>query len=116
MKSLKLCENLPWMVFIDFNEVLKVSEKWGGRTRLESQMRAFRDCLLAYDLEDLGFSGPPFTWYNNHEGDQRILERIDRALANSQWWSQFPNVNLTHRYATYSNHCPYGLIPVAQYT
>lgn len=80
----------------DYNEVLKVSEKWGSRTWAERQMDAFWDCITNFELEDLGYFGPPFTWCNNCEGDQRILERIDHALANSGWSNMFPNASVFH--------------------
>lgn len=76
LKSLRQNEDYAWMVFKDFNEVLKVLEKWGSRTCPESQMKTFRDYLFACDLADLGFSSSPFTWCKNSDGDQRILERI----------------------------------------
>lgn len=76
------------------------------RTRAESQMKAFKNCLLDCELEDLGFLDFFFTWCNNHKGEQKILEKIDIALTNSQWYNQFSNVSVVHGLLAYSNHCP----------
>lgn len=59
-------------------------------------MWAFCDCLTDYELNDLGFLGFPFTWCDNCQGDQRILERIDCAVANSKWCTQLPNAYVVH--------------------
>lgn len=99
---------LWWALFLfqDFNEILDVTEKWGCRLRAESQIGAFRSCLADCELEDLGLSGPPFIWCNNRERDQRILERINQALANSLWYTQFLNVSVVHDLSAHSDHCP----------
>lgn len=46
-----------WLVFCDFNEILGLYEKWGGRDRREKQMIEFRVVLNDCDLRDLGFVG-----------------------------------------------------------
>lgn len=63
-----------WEQFEDFNEILFHSEKWGGRDHLEKQLEDFKEVLSFCELRDLGFRGNLFTWYNNRDGDQRILE------------------------------------------
>ena len=52
---------LPWMCFGDFNEILFASEKQGGHPRAQSCMEKFRTALEYCELEDLGFSGDPYT-------------------------------------------------------
>lgn len=44
----------PWVVLGDYNEILHVAKKWGGRARSENQMGNFWDVLVACDLRDLG--------------------------------------------------------------
>lgn len=73
----------PWLVFGDFSEVLQFSEKWGGKARFEKQMNDFLEVLETFELKDLGYEGSSFTWCNDHYGDGRIFERLDRFLANS---------------------------------
>lgn len=64
----------PWLVFGDFNEILHVSEKWGGRARSKKQINDFHEFLDVCELRDLGYNSSPFTWSNNREGGSRISE------------------------------------------
>lgn len=47
----------PWLVCGDFNEAMWQHEHMSRAQRSENQMGLFRDCLLACELWDLGFSG-----------------------------------------------------------
>lgn len=67
-------DDKPWLGLVDFNEVLHLYEKWGGKDRLEKQMEVFRSVLV--ELRDLGFSGTPFTWFNNRDGDNQIMKGL----------------------------------------
>lgn len=51
----------PCLFFGDFNEILSTSEKMGDNVRCENDMVAFRNCMDAYELRDLGFRGGFFT-------------------------------------------------------
>lgn len=45
-------------------------------------MDAFRRVFKDGCLTDLGWRGSKFTWYNGHENESIIIERLDRAIAN----------------------------------
>lgn len=64
----------------------------------------------------MGFKGQPFTWSNNWECDQRIQERLDRAVANAAWITQYPSITVTHKLLLGSDHCPLvvSLMPKAE--
>ncbi|KAE8787353.1 hypothetical protein D1007_38755 [Hordeum vulgare] len=53
-------------------------------------MVAFRDCLEACKLADLGFLGIPFTYNNGQSMDQNVEVRLDRACADEAWRDIFP--------------------------
>lgn len=72
----------PWVCLGDFNEIVDMSEKIGGRERASGQMEVFRHTLLYCTLSDLGGYGPKFTWQNEQEGEYFIQERLDRGVAN----------------------------------
>lgn len=72
-------------------------------------MDRFREVLEVCALQDLGFLGSPFAWCNNIDGEHQILERLDHYLANSEWYSLFPNSYVYHGHAPYSDHCPIWL-------
>ncbi|CAL1384548.1 unnamed protein product [Linum trigynum] len=68
----------PWILAGDFNSILQPSDKMGGAPFDASRARDFQDCVLDSGLTDLGFSGPPFTWFR-----AGTKERLDRGLVNS---------------------------------
>lgn len=77
----------------DFNGIFSF-EKRGGRLWDEKQMVAFKHTLEDCRLHDLGFSGQWFTWERGQLVDNNIHERLDRGVANSDWWIQFPNYSM----------------------
>jgi hypothetical protein len=85
----------------DFNEILFTHEKEGGNQRPQPYMQSFRDVLSECALEDLGFSGNPFTWKRG-----MIRERLDRAVANGNWMIMHPGATLQHLEFTRSDHRP----------
>lgn len=60
-------------------------EKYGSIRRPRWQMNDFQTAPEFCNLNDLGFSGPKFTWCNMREGAQYTKERLDRATTNTQW-------------------------------
>jgi exonuclease III len=107
--------SLPWLCADDFNELLSGEEKWGRLPRPESQMNMFRQLVDDCGFIDLGFHGAPFTWWNNRDGRARVLERLDRCLATAEWLHRFPDCQVHHLQAVFSDHRPLclDLIPQA---
>lgn len=73
--------DIPWLCAGDFNEVLDMSEKWGGRDRNLNQITSFKQAIDDACLRDMGFVGNPYTWSKGRLYATRILERLDRAFA-----------------------------------
>jgi endonuclease/exonuclease/phosphatase family metal-dependent hydrolase len=96
MRELKAQYDLPWAIIGDFNEITFSHENDGGNPRPEPFMQAFRDAL-----EDLGFSGDPFTWKRG-----RIRERLDRVVTNNAWNIMHPGALVKHLGYAHSDHCP----------
>ena len=106
LRVLRGHHTLPWLCGGDFNELLQGEEKWGRVARPESQMKAFRQVVDDCGFVDLGFVGPPYTWWNKQNGTARVLERLDRCLASADWLLQFPNSRVYHLHAVFSDHRP----------
>lgn len=106
LKALTPLSLVPWMCIGDVNEILTVSEKVGGLTRQQNQMRAFQQTLEFCGLTDLGFVGPKFTWSNCQEGDAFIKERLDRRVANFAWKNFFPEAEIAVEATICSDHLP----------
>ncbi|GMI71729.1 hypothetical protein HRI_000842200 [Hibiscus trionum] len=69
-------------------------------------MVAFRDTLSECDLGDLEFNEAWFTWERGKLPHTNIRERLDRAVANQEWWSMHPSYCVTHLVHSISDHCP----------
>lgn len=67
-------------------------------------MSDFREVLAQCELRNFGYVGSPFTWCNNREEDNRISERLDNFLANSQWCELFPLGFVSHIQIAYTDH------------
>jgi endonuclease/exonuclease/phosphatase family metal-dependent hydrolase len=94
----------PWICIGDFNEIVENADKWGGRTRSNSQMGAFRQALDDCGLTDLGYRGPKFTWCNFQTEENFIKERLDRGVANLAWRNLFPEAEIQVEVTTWSDH------------
>jgi hypothetical protein len=101
IRELNQNNTLPWIIIGDFNEILYSHEKEGGNIRPQAFMDAFRDTLMDYGLEDLGFSGDVFTWKRG-----RIRERLDRGVANGPWMTMHPAAGIQHLEFIKSDHWP----------
>ncbi|WOL04387.1 hypothetical protein Cni_G13108 [Canna indica] len=74
--------------------------------RLSLLVLAFREFVHDLGLVDLGFSGSPFTWCNNRQGNRRIQIRLDRVFCNAAWLHFFDDASVKHLNRGVSNHCP----------
>uniref|UniRef100_A0A803P9J0 Reverse transcriptase domain-containing protein n=1 Tax=Cannabis sativa TaxID=3483 RepID=A0A803P9J0_CANSA len=85
--ALKIDE--PWIIMGDFNEILNANERVGKRAQSLPSQR-FRDTTEKCKLANLKFSCSFFTWNNKQKPEERIFSKIDRAMVNTQWLSNFP--------------------------
>ncbi|XP_074314802.1 uncharacterized protein LOC141650968 [Silene latifolia] len=96
MRSLCGGSRVPIVLFGDFNEILSGNEKEGGAVRRESQMDAFRGAIDDCALHDLGYRGNVFTWQRGLTFETMIRERLDRAIATTEWSYLFPRAFVQH--------------------
>lgn len=107
MRTLNVGRRRPWLCVGDFNEILFSHEKEGGLPRPQVCMDRFRQALEDCSLEDLGFTVDAFTWRNNsHTSPQYIRERLDRAVADGDWRSRFPDYHVRNGDPRHSDHRP----------
>lgn len=66
----------------------------------------FNNFFMSTGLSDTGFSGNSYTWTNNRQGDDMILERLDCLLVNGYSIAAhgFPKVTYPSIFA--SDHSP----------
>ena len=93
-----------WLVCGDFNEIIHLDKKIGRKERDADQMKEFREALSRCGLPNLGFVGPRFTWCNERFGDQRMLLRLGKMVANDEWIKLFPETKVHHVSMSASDH------------
>lgn len=98
--------NGPWLCVGDFNEVASLWEKQGGWGVNSNCMERFNNFVSDSGMMDLEFEGINYTWTNKIEGDESIRERIDKALANTDWRLKFPYAQVFHEPIFGSDHAP----------
>lgn len=82
-------------------------EKEGGPPRSQAQMDRFRTALEECELSDLGFAGDPYTWRNNsRDSTDYVRERLDRAVASTDWITQFPTYKVINGEPRHLDHRP----------
>ncbi|XP_021776359.1 uncharacterized protein LOC110740190 [Chenopodium quinoa] len=91
------------LVIGDFNQVESGSDKLGGSTRIRG-LEAFLDWRFSSNVTEVPFSGPKFTWNNKREGDDLILERLDRAYVTEKWFDHSPDGRIIHEPIVCSDH------------
>ncbi|XP_073357949.1 uncharacterized protein [Aegilops tauschii subsp. strangulata] len=87
----KILHRKAWLCVGGFNETAYGTEHFSRAARPEWQMRAFREVLEDCSLQDLGFSGVPFTWDNRQAGGANVKARLDRAVANAEFLQRNEN-------------------------
>uniref|UniRef100_A0A2N9IBI9 Reverse transcriptase domain-containing protein n=1 Tax=Fagus sylvatica TaxID=28930 RepID=A0A2N9IBI9_FAGSY len=104
LKHLSRLDVLPWCCLGDFNEILTVNEKYGGRERSLRQIMEFQEAVNICNFVDLGFQGASYTWTNNRDASANIQGRLDRALATAPWLDLFPRYSVSHIPGSVSDH------------
>ncbi|GMJ13879.1 hypothetical protein HRI_005057100 [Hibiscus trionum] len=69
-------------------------------------MDAFRSALSECGLSDLGYVGRWYTWEKCRMSNNNVRGRLDKAVANTVWWENFPNYSVKHLTHAISDHCP----------
>ncbi|XP_073362819.1 uncharacterized protein [Aegilops tauschii subsp. strangulata] len=105
LRTLHAIQHQAWLCVGDFNETLYGTEHFSRSPRPESQMRAFREVLDDCAMQDLGYSGVPYTWDNRQAGSANVKARIDRGVANSEFLQHFELARVRHISAIESDHC-----------
>jgi len=75
-------------------------------------MEEFIEVLDEYGFQDLGFVGNKFTWCNGHEEGYTIWEKLDKAVATTNWVARFPATKVLHLECRSSDHKPLLILPM----
>ena len=94
-----------YLIMGDINQLDQYSDKLGGSPFI----RGWTDIIqwkIDLQLQDIPFTGPRFTWSNNRDDENLIMERLDRGYATDAWMLEFPDTFLQNLPITHSDHAP----------
>ncbi|XP_074336615.1 uncharacterized protein LOC141673774 [Apium graveolens] len=98
--------SLPWCIIGDFNDIMYVHEKRGGRVQDRYLLEGFKEAVNESGLQDLGYVGNEFTWERSRGSPTWIQERLDRGIDNYEWRRLFPTVTIKVLEVSTSDHLP----------
>ncbi|KAL4341194.1 hypothetical protein GQ457_08G031170 [Hibiscus cannabinus] len=101
---LRVASPLPWLLGGDFNEILTLSEKQGSNRKPHHQLTNFCKCLLRNNLADCKPSWGWFTWMKSGPRTAPTRERLDRFIADNDWFLNFPAFRAWSEYSPNSDH------------
>ncbi|GKA83517.1 zinc knuckle CX2CX4HX4C containing protein, partial [Tanacetum coccineum] len=90
----------------DFNVSLSADEKSFGPFYIDTGMRDFQDCVKAIEVSDVNKTGLRFTWNQNPKGEHVTLKKIDRIMANLDFYSSFVGSSAFFLPYRISDHSP----------
>ena len=96
----------PWVLSGDFNALLSLADKFGGRRVVDSDDVVFSEVTQSIGGLDVAFQGLPYTWTNHREGLNYIREHLDTAISCPQWRDLFPRAGLLQMVSSQSDHYP----------
>lgn len=68
--------------------------------------KLFQQVISNLELCDLVVIGQKYTWMNNREGNEFVMERLDRAFATVEWVNMYPLYSLRNLPIIRSDHGP----------
>lgn len=94
IRGLAQASHLPWCIIGDFNDLMSMNEKKGGRRHPRALIDGFSETVMDCGLIDLGFTREMYTWERARWTDRWIQERLDRGLATKEWTEMFPQAEI----------------------
>uniref|UniRef100_A0A803Q7L2 CCHC-type domain-containing protein n=1 Tax=Cannabis sativa TaxID=3483 RepID=A0A803Q7L2_CANSA len=76
-----------WLCGGNFNEILKANEKKGGGVKMDSQMKEFQQAISYCNFKELWMDGGEYTWCNGRHNNL-VFEKLDRVMANPDWFNK----------------------------
>ncbi|XP_019450653.1 PREDICTED: uncharacterized protein LOC109352923 [Lupinus angustifolius] len=109
----------PWCCIGDFNAVLGSNECRGAHLPKKTSSNEFKAFSDSANLTHIVTRGAEFTWSNRRRGSAHTEKRLDRALCNDDWLSEWSSITCCTLPRSNSDHhplllCASGTIKVRQ--
>ncbi|GJV29220.1 RNA-directed DNA polymerase, eukaryota, reverse transcriptase zinc-binding domain protein [Tanacetum coccineum] len=98
--------NKPWCLLGDFNASLFVGDTSTGSSAMDISMREFKECVEEIEVTDVQCTGLQFTWNQKPKGRDGVLKKLDRILANLEFYDGFVGAHAIFKPYRISDHCP----------
>lgn len=105
MIELILSLDRPWIFVGDFNDLLGLIEKVGGRMLPISAFDHLNFVLNRMGTLDVPHNGLIFTWRKYIQGSLD-LEKLDRAFMHLDWFQQYQSTFVSTDHFSVSDHAP----------
>ncbi|XP_058755376.1 uncharacterized protein LOC131628564 [Vicia villosa] len=86
--------------------MLSQEDKRGIHSHPNWMCNEFHNAVEEFNLTDISIEGYQFTWTKSIGTPHMIKERLDRAMAKTQWLELFLNTRLLNLMASHSDHNP----------
>ena len=106
LRSFKLLAHSNWLCIGDFNEVLNEDDEFSFNRGTVSGADSFQQLISILGLCEVIASGQKFTWMNRRDGEDFVMERLDRAFASMEWVNTYPGYSLKNLPIVRSDHDP----------
>lgn len=102
----KLVFNSPCLFIGDFNAVYKEDHRRNGAQVTTYEMYDMLQWIETKELHPITEKGHAYSWSNREEGENRTLTKIDHALGDLQWMTQFSHATVRYANPQSSDHTP----------
>ncbi|KAL5537661.1 hypothetical protein UlMin_045497 [Ulmus minor] len=99
------CFSGAWLIIGDFNTIWSSTHCSSG-SGMDIGSQRMRSALNNLGMLLIPASGGNYSWSNRRKGNRKIRSKIDRVVANEEWWRSFPNASIKMLPQTTSDHNP----------
>nr|GEX21161.1 hypothetical protein [Tanacetum cinerariifolium] len=96
--------NGAWCSKGDFNAALTLDDMVTGASNIDISMREFKECVDNIEVMDVHNTGLKYTWTQKPKGSDGVLKKIDRVMANIEFFNVFPGGHAIFQQYRLSDH------------
>ncbi|GER52284.1 non-LTR reverse transcriptase [Striga asiatica] len=93
-----------WIIGGDWNAIVDLSEKRGGRDKSLADMLSFQNFINQMSMVEVNMQGHKYTWSNNRSHEHFVEEKLDRVFGSLRWSSSHSSTVVLNCYQTASDH------------